>query len=69
MSADPKSDIAIAGGVVAIDLLDTLVRKGVIDRGTGMQILGDAQQRCIGLGQMGAAKVIGDAYSKMRSGG
>lgn len=69
MASDLNTDLALAGGAVALTLIDTLTRAGIIDQGTGLAILASAQKRCAAISQPGAAKVIGDLYSQMSKGG
>lgn len=65
MSEDAKSDLVVAGGVLALALLDSLVQRGIVSRGDGLVILAKARADCNRMGHPGAAKLVGDAYAKM----
>ena len=62
-----KNDMSLAGAAVVFALLDTLVQRGVLDRGDGLAVLKTAQSRCATLSK-GAADLVGQLHAKMSSG-
>jgi hypothetical protein len=68
MPNDPKTDLAIAGGAIAIALFEALVKNNFIDRGHGLAVLATAQKRCASI-EPSAARIIGDMYAKMSQSG
>jgi hypothetical protein len=47
MAANPALSEAIAGGAIAVALIDKLISEGILTRQAGLDILGDAQRRLL----------------------
>jgi hypothetical protein len=69
MTTDTDLDLSIAGAAISMALIDTLMRKGILERGQAFAVLEAAEKRCAVLGHHSAEKVVRDFRSKMSAGG
>jgi len=65
---EKRSNLGLAGGAVAMAMIDKLVELKVINRADALDVLATAQKRLVALRTTEAAqaaRIIGDVYAKL----